>query len=56
MANGRARALGDTTGFVKFLADAGYELQEVEVLDIFPETHHVEVISLFTGDFDDEDD
>ena len=27
----------------------------VEVLDIFPETHHVEVISLFTGDFDDEE-
>jgi hypothetical protein len=27
----------------------------VEVLDIFPETHHVEVISLFTGDFDDDE-
>ena len=40
----------------KYLVDAGYELQEVEVLDIFPETHHVEVISLFTGDFDDEED
>ena len=40
----------------KYLVDAGYELRDVEVLDIFPETHHVEVISLFTGEFDDEDD
>ena len=39
----------------KYLVDAGYELQEVEVLDIFPETHHVEVISLFTGEFDEEE-
>lgn len=40
----------------RLLVSAGYELREVEVLDIFPETHHVEVISLFTGDFDDEED
>ena len=39
----------------RLLVSAGYELREVEVLDIFPETHHVEVISLFTGDFSDED-
>ncbi len=26
-----------------------------EVLDIFPETHYVEVISLLTGDFSDQD-
>lgn len=40
----------------KYLVDAGYEIRDVEVLDIFPETHHVEVISLFTGEFDDEED
>jgi 23S rRNA (uracil1939-C5)-methyltransferase len=39
----------------RLLVSAGYELREVEVLDIFPETHHVEVISLFTGDFDDDE-
>ena len=31
----------------QLLASAGYELQGVEVLDIFPETHHVEVVSTF---------
>ena len=32
----------------RLLASAGYELQGVEVLDIFPETHHVEVVSTFS--------
>lgn len=32
----------------KYLCDAGYKLGEVEVLDIFPETHHVEVVAAFT--------
>ncbi len=32
----------------KYLCDAGYKLGEVEVLDIFPETHHVEVVAVFT--------
>jgi 23S rRNA (uracil1939-C5)-methyltransferase len=32
----------------KYLCDAGYKLGEVEVLDIFPETHHVEVVSAFS--------
>ena len=32
----------------RLLVDAGYELGDVEVLDIFPETHHVEVVSVFT--------
>jgi tRNA/tmRNA/rRNA uracil-C5-methylase (TrmA/RlmC/RlmD family) len=32
----------------KYLCDAGYSLEEMEVLDIFPETHHVEVVSIFT--------
>ena len=32
----------------QLLAAAGYELQGVEVLDIFPETHHVEVVSTFS--------
>ena len=34
----------------RLLVSAGYELREVEVLDIFPETHHVEVISVLTCD------
>jgi tRNA/tmRNA/rRNA uracil-C5-methylase (TrmA/RlmC/RlmD family) len=33
---------------VRMLVDAGYTLGEVEVLDIFPETHHVEVVSVLT--------
>lgn len=32
----------------RLLVDAGYSLAEMEVLDIFPETHHVEVVSAFT--------
>lgn len=32
----------------KYLCDAGYTLGEVEVLDIFPETHHVEVVAAFS--------
>lgn len=32
----------------KMLVEAGYRLGEMEVLDIFPETHHVEVVTLFT--------
>lgn len=32
----------------KYLCDAGYSLGEVEVLDIFPETHHVEVVAAFS--------
>jgi tRNA/tmRNA/rRNA uracil-C5-methylase (TrmA/RlmC/RlmD family) len=30
------------------MCDAGYKLGEVEVLDIFPETHHVEVVAAFS--------
>lgn len=32
----------------RLLTDAGYRIGEVEVLDIFPETHHVEVVAAFT--------
>lgn len=32
----------------RLLVDAGYDLGDVEVLDLFPETHHVEVVSVFT--------
>jgi 23S rRNA (uracil1939-C5)-methyltransferase len=32
----------------KLLTDAGYTIGEVEVLDIFPETHHVEVVAAFS--------
>ena len=32
----------------RLLTDAGYDLGDVEVLDIFPNTHHVEVVSVFT--------
>lgn len=32
----------------RLLVDAGYDIGEVEVLDIFPETHHVEVVAAFT--------
>ena len=31
----------------RLLADAGYELVSAEVLDLFPHTHHVEVVSRF---------
>lgn len=31
----------------RLLCDAGYHLGEVEVLDIFPHTHHVEVVAVF---------
>lgn len=31
----------------KLLCEAGYHLGEVEVLDIFPHTHHVEVVAAF---------
>lgn len=34
----------------RLLVDAGYDLGDVEVLDLFPETHHVEVVSVFTRD------
>lgn len=32
----------------RLLIDAGFSLREMEVLDIFPETHHVEVVSAFS--------
>lgn len=32
----------------RLLVDAGYSMGEVEVLDIFPETHHVEVVAAFS--------
>ncbi|MEY3806132.1 MAG: hypothetical protein RIR69_944 [Actinomycetota bacterium] len=32
----------------RLLIDAGFSLGEVEVLDIFPETHHVEVVAAFS--------
>ena len=32
----------------RLLVDNGYDVGEVEVLDIFPETHHVEVVAAFT--------
>jgi 23S rRNA (uracil1939-C5)-methyltransferase len=32
----------------KLLTDAGYTIGEVEILDIFPETHHVEVVAAFS--------
>lgn len=38
----------------RLLVDAGYELGDVEVLDIFPETHHVEVVSVFTREPDED--
>jgi 23S rRNA (uracil1939-C5)-methyltransferase len=31
----------------RLLVDAGYLVDEVEVLDLFPHTHHVEVVSTF---------
>lgn len=31
----------------RYLVDAGYDVVEAEVLDIFPETHHVEVVAAF---------
>jgi len=31
----------------RLLADAGYGITDVEVLDLFPHTHHVEVVSTF---------
>ena len=31
----------------RLLVDAGFSLGEMEVLDIFPETHHVEVVTAF---------
>lgn len=38
----------------RLLVDAGYELGDVEVLDLFPETHHVEVVSVFTREPDED--
>lgn len=32
----------------RYLVDAGWDLVESEVLDIFPETHHVEVVAVFS--------
>ena len=32
----------------RLLVNAGYTIGEVEVLDIFPETHHVEVVAAFS--------
>ena len=32
----------------RLLIDAGYSIGDVEVLDIFPETHHVEVVAAFS--------
>ena len=34
----------------RLLVDAGYNLVKAEVLDLFPHTHHVEVVSLFVRD------
>ena len=31
----------------RLLAESGYRLQRTEVLDLFPETSHVETVSLF---------
>jgi tRNA/tmRNA/rRNA uracil-C5-methylase (TrmA/RlmC/RlmD family) len=36
----------------RMLVDAGYQLGDVEVLDIFPNTHHVEVVSILTREQD----
>jgi len=35
---------------VSLLADAGYRPEGVEVLDLFPNTHHVETVTRFTSD------
>jgi len=34
----------------RLLVDAGYDLVNAEVLDLFPHTHHVEVVSHFVRD------
>ncbi|NDF81562.1 MAG: hypothetical protein EB130_00180 [Actinobacteria bacterium] len=34
----------------RLLVDAGYDLVNAEVLDLFPHTHHVEVVSRFVRD------
>jgi tRNA/tmRNA/rRNA uracil-C5-methylase (TrmA/RlmC/RlmD family) len=31
----------------RLLVDAGYQLDDVEVLDLFPHTHHVEVVATY---------
>jgi len=31
----------------RLLVDAGYQAVNIEVLDLFPHTHHVEVVSTF---------
>jgi tRNA/tmRNA/rRNA uracil-C5-methylase (TrmA/RlmC/RlmD family) len=31
----------------RLLVDAGYHVANIEVLDLFPHTHHVEVVSTF---------
>lgn len=36
----------------RLLVDHGYRLQGCEVLDLFPQTHHVEVVSRFTREND----
>jgi 23S rRNA (uracil1939-C5)-methyltransferase len=33
---------------VRLLVEAGYHLERMEVLDLFPDTHHTEVVTRFT--------
>lgn len=33
----------------RLLIDSGYQLESVTSLDLFPDTHHVEVVSMFVG-------
>jgi 23S rRNA (uracil1939-C5)-methyltransferase len=40
-----AASLGRDAGLMR---DAGYTLNEVDVVDMFPQTHHVEVVSVFS--------
>ena len=32
------------------LAELGYSLQQVAPVDMFPQTHHIETVALFTRD------